>query len=155
MHNTAGVGPPFRCSCGGRPTLLFWGFVLFKFMGLEVTLGFCAQAQHAQAAGAAAVLVYDDQINDYFVPASDGSIAGITIPAGAIPRRTGQLLVSAATVRTHLSYSLLLAKVIGTPQAATACFSESEIAEFGAATMTSASVTATGRVPPVTHALLG
>ena len=58
------------------------------------------QAQNAQAAGAAAVLVYDDQINDYFVPASDGSIAGINIPAGAIPRRTGQLLVSAATVRT-------------------------------------------------------
>ena len=45
------------------------------------------------------MLVYDDEINDYFVPAANGSAnAGISIAAGAIPRRTGQLLVSAATV---------------------------------------------------------
>ena len=79
-----------------------------------------AQAQNAQAAGAAAVLVYDDQINDYFVPASDGSIANINIPAGAIPRRTGQLLVSAATVRLALEPSILLPCVhvrLGAPAA--------------------------------------
>jgi hypothetical protein len=56
------------------------------------------QAQRAQTAGAAAVLVYDNSINDYFVPAANGSAGGIAIPAGAIPRRTGQLLVSAAMV---------------------------------------------------------
>ena len=56
------------------------------------------QAQSAQSAGAAAVLVYDNTINDYFVPAANGSASGIAIPAGAIPRRTGQLLVSAAMV---------------------------------------------------------
>lgn len=56
------------------------------------------QAQNAQAAGAKAILVYDDQINDYFVPASDGTISGISIPSGAIPRRTGQLLVSSSLV---------------------------------------------------------
>jgi hypothetical protein len=56
------------------------------------------QAQNAQAAGAKAILVYDDQINDYFVAASDGSISGLTIPSGAIPRRTGQLLASSSLV---------------------------------------------------------
>ena len=57
-----------------------------------------AQAQNAQAAGAKALLVYDDQISDYFVPASDGTITGISIPSGSIPRRTGQLLVSSLLV---------------------------------------------------------
>jgi hypothetical protein len=42
--------------------------------------------------------VYDDQISDYFVPASDGTITGISIPSGSIPRRTGQLLVSSLLV---------------------------------------------------------
>jgi hypothetical protein len=56
------------------------------------------QAQAAQAAGARALLVYDDQISDYFVPASDGTITGISIPSGSIPRRTGQLLVSSLLV---------------------------------------------------------
>ena len=56
------------------------------------------QAQNAQAAGAKALLVYDDQISDYFVPASDGTITGISIPSGSIPRRTGQLLVSSLLV---------------------------------------------------------
>ena len=57
-----------------------------------------SQAQNAQAAGAKALLVYDDQISDYFVPASDGTITGISIPSGSIPRRTGQLLVSSLLV---------------------------------------------------------
>ena len=57
-----------------------------------------AQAQNAQAASAKALLVYDDQISDYFVPASDGTITGISIPSGSIPRRTGQLLVSSLLV---------------------------------------------------------
>ena len=57
------------------------------------------QAQNAQAAGAKALLVYDDQISDYFVPASDGTITGISIPSGSIPRRTGQLLVSSLLVK--------------------------------------------------------
>lgn len=56
------------------------------------------QAQNAQAAGAKALLVYDDQISDYFVPASDGTITGISIPSASIPRRTGQLLVSSLLV---------------------------------------------------------
>ena len=42
--------------------------------------------------------MYDDQISDYFVPASDGTITGISIPSGSIPRRTGQLLVSSLLV---------------------------------------------------------
>ena len=62
------------------------------------------QALNAQAAGAKAILVYDDQINDYFVPASDGTLSGITIPSGAIPRRTGQLLVSSSLVRLWCMY---------------------------------------------------
>ena len=63
------------------------------------------QAQNAEAAGAKALLVYDDQISDYFVPASDGTIAGIGIPSASIPRRTGQLLVSSLLVSSSPSLS--------------------------------------------------
>ena len=66
----------------------------------------CMQAQNAQAAGAEALLVYDDQISDYFVPASDGTIARIRIPSGSIPRRTGQLLVSSLLVSMPLALPL-------------------------------------------------
>jgi len=38
-----------------------------------------AQARHAQDAGAVAVVVYDNQINDYFTAASDGN-AGVALP---------------------------------------------------------------------------
>jgi len=65
------------------------------------------QAQSAQAAGAKALLVYDDQIADYFVPASDGTITGISIPSGSIPRRTGQLLVSSLLVSSHCPWSCI------------------------------------------------
>lgn len=67
-----------------------------------------SQALNAQTAGAKAILVYDDQINDYFVPASDGSLSGISIPSGAIPRRLGQLLVSSSLVQLIPSSPLLL-----------------------------------------------
>lgn len=60
---------------------------------------FAWQALNMQNAGAAAVLVYDDQINDYFVAASNDTASGITLPAMSLPRRLGQLLVSATTVR--------------------------------------------------------
>ena len=53
-----------------------------------------------------ALLVYDDQISDYFVPASDGTIAGIRVPSGSIPRRTGQLLVSSLLVSMPLALPL-------------------------------------------------
>ena len=52
------------------------------------------------------MLVYDDQISDYFVPASDGTIAGIKIASGSIPRRTGQLLVSSLLVSMPLALPL-------------------------------------------------
>lgn len=60
---------------------------------------FAWQALNMLNAGAAAVLVYDDQINDYFVAASNDTVSGITLPAMSLPRRLGQLLVSATAVR--------------------------------------------------------
>ncbi len=60
-----------------------------------------AQARHAQDAGAVAVVVYDNQINDYFTAASDGN-AGVALPAVSLPRRLGQLLVSATLARPRL-----------------------------------------------------
>ncbi|BDA49389.1 probable c5a peptidase at N-terminal half [Coccomyxa sp. Obi] len=72
---------------------------------LRGTCFFTVKALNAQAAGAKAILVYDDQINDYFVPASDGTLSGITIPSGAIPRRTGQLLVSSCLAGGKLTVS--------------------------------------------------
>ena len=74
-----------------------------------------AQALNAQAAGAKALLVYDDQINDYFVPASNGSIQNLAIVSGSIPRRTGQLLVSAALVSEtffQCSYTRLMLDMV-------------------------------------------
>lgn len=57
------------------------------------------QALNVQNAGATAVLLYDDQINDYFTPASNGTVTGITLPAMSLPRILGQLLVSATQVQ--------------------------------------------------------
>ena len=73
---------------------------------VDTTVLCLMQAQNAQAAGAEALLVYDDQISDYFVPASDGTIAGIRLPSGSIPRRTGQLLVSSLLVSIPLALPL-------------------------------------------------
>ena len=51
---------------------------------------------NAQAAGAAIAIVYDDEVNDYFLMlADDGTAASITIPAASLPRSIGQLLTSA------------------------------------------------------------
>jgi len=66
-----------------------------------VARGTCSsatKAANAQAAGAAAVLEYDDQISDFFVPAAGrgGAVDGVIIPAASIPRRVGQLLASSA-----------------------------------------------------------
>ena len=62
---------------------------------------FAGKAAAAQGAGAVALLVYDDRISDFFIPAaSNGNDAAagrdLTIPAAALPRRVGQLLASAA-----------------------------------------------------------
>ena len=63
------------------------------------------KAAAAQSAGAVALLVYDDRISDFFIPAASNGNAGngndaagrdLTIPAAALPRRVGQLLASAA-----------------------------------------------------------
>ena len=57
------------------------------------------QVANAQAAGAVAAMVYDNQINDYFLMLADGdSASSTTIPGMAVPRRVGQLLVSATQV---------------------------------------------------------
>ena len=62
------------------------------------TCTFATKAANAQAAGAAAVLVYDDRISDFFIPAAEGGGGGggVTIPAAAVPRRVGLLLASSA-----------------------------------------------------------
>jgi len=64
---------------------------------------FADKASAAQAAGAVALLVYDDRISDFFIPAAsngngNSNDAGkdLMIPAAALPRRVGQLLASAA-----------------------------------------------------------
>lgn len=63
---------------------------------------FADKAAAAQGAGAVALLVYDDRISDFFIPAAssnggnDGAGKDLTIPAAALPRRVGQLLASAA-----------------------------------------------------------
>lgn len=50
------------------------------------------------------MLVYDNQINDFFVPATDKDTA-VTIPAMAVPRMVGQLLSSAAQAGSKLTVS--------------------------------------------------
>ncbi len=62
------------------------------------------QVANAQAANAVAVLVYDNQINDFFVPATDNANP-VTIPAMAIPRLVGQLLSSATQAGGKLTLS--------------------------------------------------
>lgn len=60
------------------------------------------QVANAQAAGAAAALVFDNQINDYFLMLADNaSSTAISIPGMSVPRRVGQLLVSSTQVGTR------------------------------------------------------
>ncbi|KAK9839424.1 hypothetical protein WJX81_001331 [Elliptochloris bilobata] len=66
---------------------------------------FSQKALNVQNAGAAAVLLFDDQIQDYFVAASNGSVAGISLPAMSLPRRLGQLLVSSTAAGGKLTAS--------------------------------------------------
>ncbi|KAK9815878.1 hypothetical protein WJX72_011193 [[Myrmecia] bisecta] len=54
------------------------------------------KAQHAQDAGAAAVIIYDNQLNDYFQILSDGNSAAITLPVLSVPRRVGQFLTASS-----------------------------------------------------------
>lgn len=57
------------------------------------------QVANAQTAGAAAALVYDDQINDYFLMlTNETTVSNITVPGMSVPRRVGQLLVSSVEV---------------------------------------------------------
>ena len=66
------------------------------------TCTFATKAANAQAAGAAAVLVYDDRISDFFIPAAEGGgDGGVAIPAAAVPRRVGILLASAAAASSN------------------------------------------------------
>ena len=60
------------------------------------------QVANAQAAGAAAAMVYDNEINDFFLLAADGSSASsITIPGMSVPRCIGQLLASSTEVHNR------------------------------------------------------
>eukprot|EP00884_Botryococcus_braunii_P006262 jgi/Botrbrau1/15637/Bobra.4_1s0022.1 len=68
------------------------------------TCFFSVKVTNAEVAGAVAVLVYDNQINDFFVPATDKDTP-VTIPAMAIPRVVGQLLSSAAQAGSKMTVS--------------------------------------------------
>lgn len=67
------------------------------------------QVANAQQAGAKAALVYDNEINDYFLMlANDSSVSSISIPGLSVPRKVGQLLVSSTQVIPPLPYKLCL-----------------------------------------------
>ena len=60
---------------------------------------FCLQVGNAQLAGAKAAIVYDNQIDDFFLMvANDSSVSSIYIPGLSVPRKVGQLLISSAQV---------------------------------------------------------
>ena len=64
-----------------------------------VKLYLCLQVGNAQLAGAKAAIVYDNQIDDYFLMvANDSSASSIYIPGLSIPRKVGQLLISSTQV---------------------------------------------------------
>ena len=66
-------------------------------MAYELVLWF--QVGNAQLGGAKAAIVYDNQIDDYFLMvANDSSASSIYIPGLSIPRKVGQLLISSTQV---------------------------------------------------------
>ena len=55
----------------------------------------CTQAGVAAAAGAAAALIFDSEIDDYYLIQADApSASSLQLPVLSIPRHTGQLLVA-------------------------------------------------------------
>ena len=99
----AAADPPDACSAlADGAARAAAGAVLVAARG---ACAFAAKAGTAQAAGAAALVVYDDRIADFFIPAADGGGGSVTIPAAAVPRRVGQLLASAAAADANVTVS--------------------------------------------------
>ena len=97
----AAADPPDACSSlADGAAKAAAGAVLVAARG---ACAFAAKAGTAQAAGAAALVVYDDRIADFFIPAADGGGGSVTIPAAAVPRRVGQLLASAASADANVT----------------------------------------------------
>ena len=57
------------------------------------------QASVAEAAGAAAALIFDSHIDDYYlIPADAPSAGALSLPVLSIPRHTGQILAGTEQV---------------------------------------------------------
>lgn len=63
------------------------------------------QVKFAAAAGAKAVLIFDNQISDYVVLKSSSGDASITVPVMSVPRRVGQLLLGGQNTGQALTAS--------------------------------------------------
>lgn len=72
------------------------------------------QMANAQLAGATAGIVYDNQIDDYFLMlANDSSAASVLIPGLSIPRKVGQLLISSIQASTALQEDRAFCNILG------------------------------------------
>ena len=68
----------------------------------------------AQNAGAAAALIYDNQLGSYFVLAAEGSAAAsVRIPAAGVPRRVGTQLYDTAASGRAVSLAFAATKPPG------------------------------------------